>query len=135
MATPEKPTATTVAADKPVEKMVRCTVVSNYGAARPGDVITVTEREYNRLRRPRIGEDGEPVKGKWTYPVLLSAEHQQKLEEEKRAEEEARARANQSADSATTAKGWADFEREALSLKLNQDKQRLQSAAAALTPQ
>ena len=61
--TPDKPADKP--AEKPAEKMVRCTVVSNYGSARPGDVITVTEREYNRLRKLRLDPEGEGRLLRW----------------------------------------------------------------------
>jgi len=106
----DKNTTTAPAADK----TLRCRVVTRYGEANVGDLVEVSEKEYRRLRKPRLDADGNPVRGKFNFPVLITAEDQAKLDEEKRLEEEARLRSSAAADDATTAAGWAAFERQSL---------------------
>lgn len=94
------------------EKMIECKVRRRYGNNLPGVKIKVTEREYNRLREPVLDNDGEPT-GRFTYPVLINAEHEA-AEAAAKAKSDADALKRRQDDERGAGPGWADFERRSL---------------------
>jgi hypothetical protein len=118
----------------PAQKKIEVTVVSNYGQHRPGETLSVDEREYNRLRAPIIDEETGRRTG-FTFPVLISRADQAKLDEHRRAEEDTRKRAQAEKDESEAGPGWAELERQSIdrimsNFKAEQDAQTVRLTTA-----
>ena len=93
----------------PAPKTVKARVVSNYGNAQPGAIVTVEEREYNRLR---VFADGA-----FCFPVLITQADADAVATRKQATD-AKAVAARAAEDLerSTSDGWADYQQKASSI-------------------
>lgn len=97
----------------PAEKLIDVKVLRNYGSHVPGATVRVTQREYDRLRAPVLDDSGDET-GRFTYPVLITKEHEAEQETARKRTQEAAAQAAKKLDERALAPGWADFERRSL---------------------
>ena len=107
-------------------RLVRVTVVSNYGRHFPGARIDVTEREYAKFRKD-LGE------GRFECPVFISDADAETLKSQQRADERAKVKATEVSDERARSGGWADYQRRSLEAVRAERLKQQATQRAALT--
>lgn len=97
----------------PAEKLIEAKVLRNYGSHVPGAMVRVTQREYDRLRAPVLDDNGDET-GRFTYPVLITKEHEAEQDAARKRAEAAGSTAAKKLDERSLAPGWAEFEKRSL---------------------
>jgi len=86
---------------------IRVRVITNYGRHSPGAVIEVSEREYNKFKKP----DGE---GWFAFGVFISQADEAENERRRKAAEQAKMDAQAKTDERSRTEGWQRYQAESL---------------------